>query len=103
MAWTQADQMAYIAKRRADGTIIRVTVDVTQHTAQSWQAYADSKGLKRATMIRDCIARCMALDGYADAGELENVAPSTVQEVTRETEAENTKRKRGRPKKIKAD
>ncbi|MBQ8536603.1 MAG: hypothetical protein IJ461_04280 [Clostridia bacterium] len=39
-------------------------VAVTEATKAEWKAYAQSKNLPMGTMIRQCIARCMELDGW---------------------------------------
>lgn len=112
MAWTKQDQMAYIAKRRTEGTILRVTVDVLADVERDWQAYAESKGMKRATMIRDCIRRCMELDGWTQHGANHPGADRTEPTASDPAQAETVapgadtvdpvKRKRGRPRKVQA-
>lgn len=113
MAWTNKDQMAYVARRRAEGTIKRVTIDLTPDTAQEWEAYADHLGVPRATMVRQCIARCMDADGWHDpcavdgpessgAGLIDalcNAQAVPRPDVITSEDAPSPKRKRGRPRK----
>lgn len=63
--------MAYSdAQRRASyryihsGHVARVEIVVASDTLDTWQSYAQSRGMVRADMIRDCVRRCMALDGW---------------------------------------
>jgi len=42
-----------------------VTVETKPDTKAEWKAYAESKNLPMGTMIRQCIARCMELDGWS--------------------------------------
>ena len=48
-----------------------VQVAVTEETKAEWKAYAQSKNLPMGTMIRQCIARCMEMDGWTYEPETE--------------------------------
>lgn len=41
-----------------------ITIEMKPDDKAEWKAYAQSKGLPMGTMIRQCIARCMELDGW---------------------------------------
>lgn len=83
-------------KYRQSGALHGVRLDLTQADADAWQAYADSIGIKRATMIRQCVRRCMIADGWtgADAPAPDEHAPRAPVLV------EPIKRKPGRPRKV---
>ena len=50
---------------RASGKVQRIQLDMTGDDLEIWQAYADAIGMKRATMIRECVRRCMEADRFA--------------------------------------
>lgn len=67
MAQTEAQKRAK-AKYRATtgkGKRTNIVVELTLDDKAEWIAYAQSKDMGNATMIRDCVKRCMAADGWA--------------------------------------
>ena len=92
---------------RATGKVQRIQLDMTGDALEVWQAYADSIGMKRASMIRDCVRRCMELDSWTHPGANRTEPPASepAQSETAEPGAdhvETVKRKRGRLRKVQA-
>ena len=63
MPQTQAQKDWRKAQRKENGQSY-VRIDTQPETKAEWKAYAQSKNLPMGTMIRQCIARCMELDGW---------------------------------------
>lgn len=61
-------QRAAYTRYRAAGKIGQINMSVTRAALEDIAEYARSKGMRPAECARDCIRRCMALDGWRNAG-----------------------------------
>ena len=86
-------QKAANERYRKSGKTRRVELTVNAEDWNIWEEYAASKGMSRATMIRDCVSHCMKADGWEIRAE-EPIAPE---------QAVPPKRKRGRPRKAESE
>ena len=68
MPQTQAQKDWRKAQRKENGQSY-VRIDTQPETKAEWKAYAESKSLPMGTMIRQCIARCMEMDGWSYEAE----------------------------------
>lgn len=89
---TEAQKRAW-AKYRTSGKSAKMTLNMARRIYDDICAYAASRDLAPATCVRDCVRRCMALDGWPALPQAERPAPARV-------DAEKpAPRKRGRPRK----
>lgn len=104
MPWTKEDQIKLNSERFKSGKVKRVAIDLIASDYEKWQLYANDIGMKYATMIRNCVMRCMLEDGYISQDDITNNYES---EKAQEHNSSKTieKRKPGRPRKnpIEAD
>ena len=71
MPQTEA-QKAWRQTQRKEKGQSYVRIDTLPETKAEWKAYAQSKNLPMGTMIRQCIARCMEMDGWTYEAKEEN-------------------------------
>jgi len=71
MPQTEAQKAWRQAHRKENGQSY-VRIDTMPETKAEWKAYAESQNLPMGTMIRQCIARCMELDGWTYKATDEN-------------------------------
>lgn len=89
---TEAQQRA-CDKYRLSGKRVNMSLTMARRIYDDICAYAASRDLAPATCVRDCVRRCMALDGWPALPQAERPGPARV-----ETE-KPAPRKRGRPRK----
>lgn len=81
-------------KRYRDaGKAAKMSLTMSRRIYDDICAYAASRDLPPATCVRDCVRRCMALDGWPALPQVDRPGPARV-----ETE-KPAPRKRGRPRK----
>ena len=64
----RARQKQAAGRYRARNTRGQVNIELAPSDRDRWRAYAQSQGLSLTAMARLCVARCMALDGFAQPG-----------------------------------
>jgi hypothetical protein len=86
---TSQAKLDAMKRYREKGRSVQANVTCTPETLARWDAYAAYKGKPRATMIRDCISRAIAADGwtYSPANAPEHDQPQE-DELTPEEVAE---------------
>lgn len=78
-----------------------ITLTMARYIRDDIAAYAESRGMTPTACVRECIQRCMALDGWESVEAKAKQAPGTARAGGNETEP--PKRKRGRPRKNPAE
>lgn len=89
---TEAQKRAW-DKYRLSGKRVSMSLTMARRIYDDICAYAASRDLAPATCVRDCVRRCMALDGWPALPQVDRPGPARV-----ETE-KPAPRKRGRPRK----
>lgn len=106
MAVTDKQRAAY-TRYRESGKRGQINITTTRAVLDDIAKYAQSMGMRPAECARDCIRRCMALDGWRsiEAGTARGGAEqcATIPCGADTSEPQPPKRKRGRPRKNQAE